>query len=233
VIARRDGALTRFARLLRFAVPLTKADTFARMDTPKAENVNTAAAPSRTTPASTTTPERGESGSLGLLAQIAEDFRTHDKNPFEPGFWAVAVHRFGKWTQAVQTPVARPPLDLAYKVMSTSADWLWGIHIPPAVNLGRRVRLWHHGCMWLTAKSIGDDVHIRHNTTLGAVLGRNDDPAAWPTIGDRVQLGSGACVLGPISVGDDSVVGANTVVLRTFPASSRVMGIPARLIPGG
>jgi serine O-acetyltransferase len=195
------------------------------MDAPKAENVNHAAGQPT---------EHGGSGRrLGLLAQIAEDFRTHDQNPFEPGFWAVAVHRFGKWTQAVRAPIAKPPLELAYKVMATSTDWLWGIYLPPTVELGRRVRLWHHGCMWLTARSIGDDVHIRHNTTLGSVRGPSEDPAAWPTIGARVQLGSGACVLGPISIGDDSVVGANTVVLRTFPASSRVMGIPARLIPGG
>ncbi len=200
------------------------------MDAHKTDNVSAASLAAHREPR---TAEPGESAPLGLLAQIAEDFRTHDQNPFEPGFWAVAVHRFGKWTQGVRAPIARPPLELAYKVMSTSADWLWGIYIPPTVKLGRRVRLWHHGCMWLTAKSIGDDVHIRHNTTLGAVIGRNEEPSAWPTIGDRVQLGSGACVLGPIAVGDDSVVGANTVVLRTFPASSRVMGIPARLIPGG
>jgi len=202
------------------------------MDASKVDNVQPAAPDAWASPAPAQRPV-GLAGFVAMAKQVAEDFRTHDKNPFEPGFWAVAVHRFGKWTQAVRPPVAKKPLEAAYKVMSTSTDWLWGIYIPPAVNLGRRVRLWHHGCMWLTAQSIGDDVHIRHNTTLGAVSGPSQDPSAWPTIGDRVQLGSGACVLGPISVGDDSVVGANTVVLRTFPASSRVMGIPARPIPGG
>jgi serine O-acetyltransferase len=168
---------------------------------------------------------------MSLVSQIAEDFLAHDKNPFEPGFWAVAVHRFGRWTEGVRPAIVKKPLDLAYRAMFTSADWLWGIYIPQSVKLGRRVRLWHHGCMWLTARSIGDDVHIRHNTTLGAVTGQDPGPEGWPVIGDRVQLGSGACVLGNVTVGDDSVVGANSVVLRSVPPSSRVMGIPARLIP--
>jgi serine O-acetyltransferase len=168
------------------------------------------------------------------MAQLAEDFRTHDRNPAEPGFWAVAIHRYGRWTQRVEGRAARTPLRLVYRALFRTSDWLWGIYLPDTVELGRRVRIWHHGCMWLTAKSIGDDVHIRQNTTLGPLIGRDADATTqgeWPIIEDRVQLGSGACVLGNVIVGRDSTVGANTVVLRSFPPGSRVLGVPARPIP--
>ena len=178
-------------------------------------------------------PTRGGEPPRGLLAQLAEDFRTYDRNPLEPGFWAVSVHRFGRWAEGLRSPAVKRPMGAAHRALATATDWLWGIQIPASVRLGRRVRIWHHGCFWLAARAIGDDVHIRQNTTLGAVTGRGDDPAGWPTIGDRVQLGSGACVLGNVTVGSDSFVGANTVVLRSFPPRSRVMGVPGRPIPGG
>jgi serine O-acetyltransferase len=191
----------------------------------------TVASPSR--PVFSAPPAQAPVAAPGLLSQLAEDFRTHDRNPLEPGFWAVSVHRFGRWREKVRSPLLRRPLGAAYRALSTTTDWLWGISIHPSVELGRRVRIWHHGCISLAARSIGDDVHIRQNTTLGPVLGRREDPAEWPVIGDRVQLGSGACVLGGVTVGSDSFVGANTVVLRSFPSHSRVMGVPGRLIPSG
>src|SRR5688500_2789803 len=95
-----------------------------------------------------------------LLAQIAEDFRTHDRDPLQPGFWAIAVHRISHWADGVRPALVRQPLRGSCAVMLTAVDWLWGIHLPPTVDLGRRVRIWHHGCMWLTARSIGDDVQI-------------------------------------------------------------------------
>jgi serine O-acetyltransferase len=114
---------------------------------------------------------------------------------------------------------------LAYKVGFTSINWFWGIDLGYTVKLGRRVRLWHHGGMVLTAKSIGDDVVIRHNTTLG--IARTHDVTKRPTIGDRVDIGTGACILGDVTIGDDSVVGANAVVTKSFPSHATLVGIPA------
>src|SRR5207244_360231 len=106
-------------------------------------------------------------GSASLLALVREDFHTHDESLLEPGFWAVAVHRFGNWRMGIRPKALRAPFSLAYKVASTSICWLWGIELGYTVKLGRRVRIWHHGGMVLSARSIGDDVHIRHNTTMG------------------------------------------------------------------
>jgi serine O-acetyltransferase len=164
---------------------------------------------------------------VGLLELLSEDFRTYDRNPLEPGLWAVALHRLGNWRMSVRPRILRAPLSLLYNVGFTSINWLWGIDLGYTVKLGRRVRLWHHGGMVLTARSIGDDVVIRHNTTMG--IPRSDQKAKRPIIEDRVDIGAGACILGEVTIGHDSVVGANAVVVSSFPPSSIVVGVPARL----
>jgi serine acetyltransferase/GT2 family glycosyltransferase len=165
---------------------------------------------------------------IGLLALIAEDFRTHDSNAFVPGFWAVALHRLGNARMDVRPRLLRAPFSLGYRLAFTGVNWLWGIDLSYAVKLGRRVRIWHHGGIVLSAFSIGDDVHIRHNTTFGVVRRNEDDKK--PRIGDRCDIGVGACVLGDVTVGDDCMIGANSVVLRDLPAGSTAVGAPARLV---
>jgi serine O-acetyltransferase len=163
---------------------------------------------------------------IGLLALLAEDYRTHDRDLLEPGFWAVAVHRFGNARMGIRFKLLRAPLTVVYRLMFTAMNWFWGINLPYNAKLGRRVRIWHHGGMWLGARSIGDDVHIRHNTTFG-LLSRSD-VGAKPIIGNRVDVGVGACILGAVTVGDDCVIGPNSVVIRDLPPGSVVMGVPAR-----
>ena len=168
---------------------------------------------------------------MGALELLAEDFATHDRDILEPGFWAVAIHRVGRLADQTEALPAKLALETAYKGMFTAVDWIWGIHLPRSVELGRRVRLWHNGCMLLTARSIGNDVHIRHDTTFGPARGTEGTPATLPVIEDRADIGSGACVLGAVRVGHDAVVGANTVVLKNVPPHATVLGVPARIIP--
>jgi serine O-acetyltransferase len=163
---------------------------------------------------------------IGLLALLAEDFRTHDRDLMEPGFWAIAVHRFGNARMAIPLKLLRAPFSILYKVLFTGIYWLWGINLPYNTKLGRRVRIWHHGGIWLGARAIGDDVHIRHNSTFGVLNRRELD--GKPIIGNRVDVGVGVCILGPITIGDDCVIGPNSVVIRDLPAGSVVMGVPAR-----
>lgn len=163
---------------------------------------------------------------VGLLRLLREDLRTHGGKWLEQGFWAVAVHRFGNWRLGLPR-VLRPPFSLAYKVLYRWVEWTCGISLPCETRVGRRVRLWHHGGMILAARAIGDDVQVRQNTTFGSARRGAD----WdrPVIGDRVDVGCGACVLGPITVGPDSVIGANAVVLADVPPGSVAVGVPARV----
>ena len=165
---------------------------------------------------------------IALRALLAEDLRTHDGKLLEQGFWAVAVHRFGNWRMSVRPGVLRLPLSLLYKAMFKFVEWTCGITLPYTVKLGRRVRIWHHGGMVLHAASVGDDVHIRQNTTFG--VARRDRLHDLPTIEDRVDIGCGAAILGAVTVGHDSVIGANAVVVKDVPPNSVAVGVPARLI---
>lgn len=169
----------------------------------------------------------GNPPGVSLFALLREDLRTHDGDVFEQGFWAVAVHRFGNWRMGLPRLV-RPPATLLYRVLFKVVEWTCGITLPYTTRLGRRVRLWHHGGMILHARAIGDDVHIRHNTTFG--VARRGQNTGIPVIGDRADIGCGACVLGGVRVGADSVIGANAVVLADVPAGAVAVGVPARVV---
>jgi len=165
---------------------------------------------------------------IGFFSLIREDFLTHDKDFFEQGLWAIAVHRFGNWRMDIKYKLIRAPFSILYKVLYKVVEWTCGITLPYTVRLGRRVRIWHHSGMILHAESIGDDVHIRHNTTMGVV--RTFHNYELPIIEDRVDIGAGVCLLGSIRIGHDSVIGANAVVLDDIPPHSVAVGSPARVV---
>ena len=158
---------------------------------------------------------------MTLRALLAEDYRTHGCDLFAQGFWAIAVHRFGNWRMGVRSGLLRAPLSLLYRILAKHVQWLCGIDLMYTLKVGRRVRIWHHGGMTLEALEIGDDVHIRQNTTFG--LRRHGDPR-WlkPVIGPGCQIGAGAVIVGPITIGAGSVIGANVVLAQDVPIGSLV-----------
>jgi serine O-acetyltransferase len=162
---------------------------------------------------------------IGFAALLAEDFRTYERNPLDLAFWAVAIHRFGNWRMR-HSKVVRAPLTAAYETLFRTVRFLADIDLPYNTKLGRRVRIWYPGGIHLGARSIGNDVHIRHNTTCG-VLNRQN-PHRKPVIEDGVDIGPGVCILGDVTVGAGSVIGANSVVVRSVPPQSTVFGVPAR-----
>jgi GT2 family glycosyltransferase/serine acetyltransferase len=170
----------------------------------------------------------GNPPDLPLRDLLREDFETHDRRWGEPGFWAVALHRLGNARMDVEPKALRAPLSAAYRLAFNGVNWLWGIELPYSVRLGRRVRIWHHGGIVVNARAIGSDVHLRHNTTLD--VARPDQLDQKPIIGDGVDIGVGSCILGPVTVGDGAVIGANSVVVRDIPEHCVAVGAPARAI---
>ncbi len=163
---------------------------------------------------------------IGYWALLAEDLRTHEGNISSPGFLVIALHRFGNWRMGIKPKILRAPFSLLYKILYGPLALILGIELPYNTRLGRRVRIWHYGGIFIGAHSIGDDVHLRHNTTIG-VLHRGEDDAK-PSIGDRVDIGCGAVIAGSIVVGDDVMIGANTVVVKDIPDGATILGVPGR-----
>lgn len=165
---------------------------------------------------------------LSLFDLLKEDFETHARHWSAPGFWAVAIHRLGNRRMSVRSKLVRAPLTLAYRVAFQSVRIVWGIDLPYDIKLGRRVLIGHHGSIHIGATSIGDDVIIRNTASIGLVRGGREGPK--PTIGNRVEIGSGACIVGPVTIGDDCYIGPNSVVPIDLAPGSTVLGVPARRV---
>ncbi|MEO8243724.1 MAG: serine acetyltransferase [bacterium] len=165
---------------------------------------------------------------IGFWSLVAEDFHTHQSDWFSQGFWALFWHRFGNWRMGIRPKALRAPMSLLYKVMAKQCEWVCGIMLPYTVRVGRRVRLDHFGGMILVAQAIGDDVIIRQNTTFG--IANLQALTTRPVIGNGVEIGAGAVIVGGIHIGDGAIIGANAVVTRSVPAGAVMGGVPARLL---
>jgi serine O-acetyltransferase len=164
---------------------------------------------------------------MSLVSLILEDLKTHEGNALAPGFLALAVHRFGNWRMGFQSAEVRLPFTLAYRASYWATKALWGIDLPYTCQIGRRFRIEHHGLVNLGAWAIGDDVIVRHGVTVGLV---RKNTLRAPIIGDRVELGPGACVVGNITVGNDCVIGPNTVLTTSLPHGTACLGNPCRIV---
>jgi len=146
-----------------------------------------------------------------------------------PGFQAVLFHR-------VASALWRAEWRFFGRWVSQLGRWLTGIEIHPGARIGRRLFIDHGmGVVIGETSEIGNDVTLYHDVTLGGVAPSVDSHSQrnqkrHPTLEDGVIVGSGAQVLGPITVGRDARVGANAVVTKDVPAETTVVGIPARKV---
>jgi serine O-acetyltransferase len=164
-----------------------------------------------------------------VFDNIREDFRAHGRSWSRQGFWAMLVYRFGRWRYGIRWRPLRMPFSLAYKMLKVLAEILTGIELPCEVTLGRRFRIDHFGGIIISGDAVfGDDCIVRNGVTVGL---RHTGQRGAPVIGNRVDIGAGAKILGSIHIGDDVSIGANAVVLTDVPPQSLAVGIPARILP--
>lgn len=164
---------------------------------------------------------------IGFWALIGEDARANE-GVFSQGFWALFNHRFGNWRMGLKSRFLRAPLSLVYRIWYKWTQITCGIDIPYTTKVGRRVTLEHFGGMILVAREIGNDVTIRQSTTFG--VKNKEDLAGKPIIGDHVDIGVGAVLIGHIRIGDHAVIGANAVVTKDVPPYGVAVGVPAKVV---
>ena len=139
-----------------------------------------------------------------------------------PGVHAIWGHRISHWLWNRGARVAA-------RVFAELTRILTGVEIHPGAVLGAGLFIDHAtGVVIGETAEVGDDVTIYHGVTLGGT--GTDTGKRHPTIGDRVIVGAGAKILGPIKIGDDSRIGANAVVVKEVPSSSVVVGVPGQII---
>lgn len=146
-----------------------------------------------------------------------------------PCFHALIWHRLARaaWVRGWR---------LLGRVLSNLGRFLTGIEIHPGARIGERLFIDHGlGVVIGETAEVGDDVTMYHDVTLGGVMPSVDSAAQvglkrHPTIRDGVIIGSGAQILGPITVGEGARIGANAVVTKDVPAGVTVVGNPARIV---
>lgn len=139
-----------------------------------------------------------------------------------PGLHAVWMHR-------IASILWRWRLHFLARMLSQLARWLTGIEIHPGARIGERFFIDHGmGVVIGETAEIGDDCTIYHGVTLGGTTWKKGK--RHPTLGKNVVVGTGAKILGPITIGDNARVGSNSVVVKDVPSGATVVGIPGRVV---
>jgi serine O-acetyltransferase len=145
----------------------------------------------------------------------------------EQSLWAIGVYRFGRrlehrppgWVKRILTPV--------YWLSFRFVETLLGISLPRTARIGAGLRIWHFGGIFLHG-----DVVIGENCTLrqGVTIGNRTEGGPVPVLGNEVDVGAYAQILGGVRIGDGARIGALSVVLEDVPAGCTAVGIPARIV---
>lgn len=143
---------------------------------------------------------------------------------FDPGAWAVATYRFSRAVRALPAPV-RVPLAALYRPWELFIRTITGVRLAPDAEIGGGLFLAHLGGIVVAPGAhLGRDC----NLSRGAVIGGGDRDAPW--IGDRVYLGPGARILGPVRIGNDTAIGAHALVTADVPDGAAIGSAAGKLI---
>jgi serine O-acetyltransferase len=164
----------------------------------------------------------------GLVAYL-DSIKARDPAPrsrweilLYPGVWALGFHRVAHW-------LFKGELYFLARLVNHLARMLTAIDIHPGARIGRNFFIDHGFVVIGETADIGDDVTIYQQVTLGGTSPHDGvGGKRHPTIEDGVVLGSGAQVLGPVTVGSRARIGANSVVTKDVPPGATMIGIPAR-----
>jgi serine O-acetyltransferase len=143
------------------------------------------------------------------------------------GFYMGATHRIGAWARRSPHPVLTMPLRMQTRLANTVWRAVWGMNISDNANIEAGLCLIHPRDVWIGPSNIGKNCLVFHDVTVGS----NANSCEFPSIGDNVDIYTGAKILGAVKIGDDAKVGANCVVTKNLEAGATVVTAPNRVIP--
>jgi serine O-acetyltransferase len=170
---------------------------------------------------------------LNIIQQISEDINaTLERDPAARNWFEVLTSYSGlhaTWSHRIAHWLWRHKMPLFARWLSQVTRHFTGIEIHPGATIGRRFFIDHGmGVVIGETAEVGDDVTLYHGVTLGGVS--LEKGKRHPTLENGVVVGAGAMVLGNITIGQGSRIGANAVVVRSVPAESVVVGVPGQVI---
>ena len=146
----------------------------------------------------------------------------------EQSLWAIWVYRFGRRVDRLPRGFVKSAFLFVYWFLFRVAETVTGISLPKNCTIGKGLRIWHFGCIFVNADAvIGENCTLRQGVTIG---NRHEDGGS-PILGDEVDLGAYAQILGDVRVGNRCRIGAMAVVLTNIPDGATAVGQPARVVP--
>lgn len=175
-----------------------------------------------------------------MFETFGEDLRRYGRTPREraralllaPGLWAVAAYRFTRWARSRPNGAARRVFGVLAALLNLLAVVASSVELHEGAEIGPGLYLPHTGYVVVGAGvRLGRHCTLTQGVTIGhAGGGRSSGADEFPSVGDRVYVGPGAAVVGPLTVGDDALIGVGAVVLRAVPPRGVAVGNPARVI---
>ena len=145
----------------------------------------------------------------------------------EPSIIVVALYRWGRWIRSLRFAPVRFLLNCLFVPLYGFFTCLVGVALPRSAKIGGGLRIDHFGAIVISPGAvIGRNCTIRQGVTIGNRKSLDD----IPVLGDNVNIGAGAKILGSIHIGNDVKIGANAVVLQDVPDNSTAVGVPAKVI---
>jgi serine O-acetyltransferase len=169
---------------------------------------------------------------MKIDADFEADLSRYPPRPFlkEQSIWAICIYRYGRRVLNRKRGVLRTIQLNLYWLMSRIVETVTGITLPLEARIGPGLKIYHFGNIVIHSQAvIGRNCTLRHGVTIGNRV--PDGPT--PVIGDDVDLGAYAQVLGNVCIGNGAKIGAMTVVLCDVPAGATAVGIPARILQTG
>ena len=161
----------------------------------------------------------------GVRPEDQTFFRKRITPLLEFGTLGVVMYRFGYWVYSVKIPVIRQILIGIYLFADAFCMVLTGIKIQRESKIGPGLVVHNFSCIHVLVKSMGHSCTLNQGVSLGSVRG-----TGRPTIGNNCYFGAGCRVMGGVTIGDNVVVSANSLVVSDVPSGCTVMGVPARII---